>query len=232
MTCLLAVLTPAVLAPLGGPVLVLVLLPARAGGVPPLVDARGAGRGARTAGAAGAATLPLRLRTVQHGGEVDRRAAVAAGVPARAGLTVGAPLGTCLLAGGPLRTGRPAVGGGRGVLLGTPGLARGLAPRAVGGADVAATPALPDGGDEVGLAHLGVHGDAHARGELLQLGQAEGAERTGPGRGSLTDVGHVLSFPLGPGSAGHGVLGCGPAHGRRRTGTCHGREPGSSVGRS
>ena len=61
-----------------------------------------------------------------------------------------------------------------------------------------------DGGDEVALAHLGGAGDPHARGELLQLGQAHRAECAGSarllrGRGSggvaSAGVGHEGPFP-------------------------------------
>ena len=70
-----------------------------------------------------------------------------------------------------------------------------------------------DGGDEVALAHLGGAGDPHARGELLELGEAHGAQGAGAtgllavrGSGVVAGrgVGHEGPFPRWghPGRAG------------------------------
>src|SRR5699024_8319904 len=68
---------------------------------------------------------------------------------------------------------------------GAHGLTGGRGGGLVGAAARTSTALLADGGHEVRLAHLGAHGDAHAGGELLQLGQTESAERSGLGRSSV-----------------------------------------------
>src|SRR5690606_247632 len=120
-----------------------------------------------------------------------------AGVLAAGLLRPGLDLGAVALGPGPVGLRRRRRGGALG-RLGRRGRLRGGRLGTTTGAVPGGAAVLPDGLDQVGLAHLGRHGDAHAAGQALQLGDAHRAQRAGgAGRGgNVSGVCHEGSFPL------------------------------------